>query len=88
MVESRHPALVDVWSTMDGLKVRIEQATNFITQVRFYNGWKCDHYVTSVLCFAPDGTIPAAYFNVPGCTNDSTVVHSGQLEDKQTWDYS
>ena len=35
MIASRHPALVDVWSSMDGLKVRIEQAPNFITQSRF-----------------------------------------------------
>ena len=53
MIANRHPALLDVWSTMDGLKVRIEQSPNFITQSRFYNGWRCDHYVTSVLCFAP-----------------------------------
>ena len=39
MIASRYPALVDVWSSMDGLKVQIEQAPNFITQSRFYNGW-------------------------------------------------
>ena len=73
MIQARHPVLHNVWGTMDGLKVLIEDAGDFITQSRFYNGWKCDHYVTSVLCFAPDGTIPAAFFNVPGCTHDSIV---------------
>ena len=79
MIAARHPALHDVWGTMDGLKVTIEASGDFITQSRFYNGWKCDHFVTSVLCFAPDGTIPAASFNLPGCSHDSTVAEWGGL---------
>ena len=82
MIAARHPALHDVWGTMDGLKVTIEAAGDFITQSRFYNGWKCDHFVTSVLCFAPDGTIPAASFNLPGCSHDSTVAEWGGLYGK------
>jgi hypothetical protein len=66
MIAVRHPALRDVWGTMDGLKVRIESAADFFAQWMFYNGWKSDHFVSAVLCFAPDGTIPAAFFNVPG----------------------
>lgn len=82
MIAERHPALPDVWGTMDGLKVTIEAAGDYITQSRFYNGWKCDHFVTSVLCFAPDGTIPAASFNLPGCSHDSTVADWGGLYTK------
>ena len=82
MIASRHPVLNDVWGTMDGLKVTIEAAGDFITQSRFYNGWKCDHFVTSVLCFAPDGTIPAASFNIPGCAHDSTVAEWGSVYTK------
>ena len=83
VIQARHPALEDVWGTMDGLKLRIESASDFLTQSRFYNGWKCDHFVTGVLCFfAPDGTIPAAFFyNVPGCTH-STVADWGMLYEK------
>eukprot|EP00956_Cyclotella_meneghiniana_P016899 scaffold27151_cov58-Cyclotella_meneghiniana.AAC.7 len=80
MIAARHPALHNVWGAMDGLKVTIEQAAgDFITQSRFYDGWKCDHFVTSVLWFAPDGTISAASFNVPGpdCSHDSTVADWG-----------
>ena len=82
MIEARHPALKDVWGTMDRLKVTIKAAGNFLTQSRFYNGWKCDHFVTSVLCFVPDGTIPAAAFNFPGCSHDSTVAEWGDLYGK------
>ena len=67
---------------MDGLKVLIEEAPDGIVQSRFYNGWKSAHFVTSVLCFAPHGTIPACFYNVPGCTHDSTVADWGRIYTK------
>ena len=82
LIERRHPALPDVWGTMDGLKIKIDAAPDEITQSRFYNGWKHCHFVTAVLCFTPDGTIPACYYNVPGCSHDSTVADWGCLYDK------
>jgi hypothetical protein len=83
-INERHPALVDVWGTMDGLKVKIEQAPDHLSQSKFYNGWKHDHFVTSLLAFVRDGTIPAAFFNVnvPGCIHDSTLADWGSLYDK------
>ncbi len=67
---------------MDGLKVRIEQAPDGVVQGRFYNGWKGNHYITAVLCFAPDGTIPACFFNVSGCMHDSAVADWGNIYSK------
>ena len=67
---------------MDGLKIKIDAAPDEITQSRFYNGWKHCHFVTAVLCFTPDGTIPACYYNVPGCSHDSTVADWGCLYEK------
>jgi hypothetical protein len=55
---------------MDGLKVKIELTPDHLSQSKFYNGWKHDHFVTSLLAFVLDGTIPAAFFNVPGCIHD------------------
>lgn len=81
MINHRHPALVDVWGTMDGVKVTIQQASDYLAQSEFYNGWKHDHFISSVLAFAPDGTIPAAFFNVPGCIHDSTIADWGDLYD-------
>jgi len=81
-IARRHPALQNVWGTMDGIKVRIEEAPDGIVQSCFYNGWKSDHFVTAVLCFVPDGTIPACFYNVPGCTHDSTVADWGSIYDK------
>ena len=51
-------------------------------QERYYNGWTHDHYVTSVFCFCPDGTIPIAFFNVPGSVHDSQVAKFGNIYDK------
>ena len=58
---ARHPLLHDCWATMDGLKLQLQQSGNTAIQERFYNGWTHDHYVTSVFCFCPDGTIPIAF---------------------------
>jgi len=79
MIARRHPMLNDVWGTMDGLQCHIEQPGDSLVQRRFYNGWKCDHFVTFVLCFAPDGTIPATFYNVPGCVHDSQVATWGGI---------
>ncbi len=81
-IGERHPRLNDVWATMDGLKLLLQQSGHEVIQGRFYNGWTHDHYVTSVFCFCPDGTIPIAFFNVPGCVHDSQVAKWGDVHDK------
>ena len=75
----RHPLLNDCWATMDGLKLYLQQSGNAVIQERYYNGWTHDHYVTSVFCFCPDGTIPIAFFNVPGSVHDSQVAEFGNI---------
>ncbi len=77
-----HLILIDCWVTMDGLKLFLQQSGNAIIQERYYNGWMHDHYVTSVFCFCPDGTIPIAFFNVPGSAHDSQVVEYGNIYGK------
>ena len=78
----RHPLLTDCWATMDGLKLHLQASGNSDIQERFYNGWTHDHYVTSVFCFCPDGTIPIAFFNVPGSVHDSQVAEMGKIYEK------
>ncbi len=82
MVRNRHPFLTDVWCTMDGLKLTLEQSGDALNQERYYNGWTHDHYVTTVLCFCPDGTIPIAYINIPGSVHDSQIADYGKIYDK------
>jgi hypothetical protein len=81
-VRERHPALESVWCTMDGLKLYLQQSGDSTIQNNFYNGWTHDHYVSAVIIFCPDGTIPAACYNVPGCVHDSTIAEWGNLYTK------
>ena len=78
-IGERHPNIGDVWATMDGLKLHLQQSGNDEIQEQYYNGWTHDHYVTSVFCFCPDGTIPIAFFNVPGSVHDSQVADWGDI---------
>ncbi len=81
-ITRQYPILENVWATMDGLKLRIQQAGTTQKQALFYNGWKHDHFVTAVMCFCPDGTIPITFFNVPGAQHDSTVCELGGIYEK------
>ena len=85
MIWSRHPFLTDVWCTMDGLKLTLEQSGDALIQECFYNGWTHYHYVSSVLCFCPDGTIPIAYVNIPGAVHDSQIADYGNIYDNLNW---
>jgi hypothetical protein len=81
-VRRRHPNLGDVWCTMDGLKLTIEASSIDDEQNMFYNGWTCDHYVSAVFVFCPDGTIPVSCYNVPGSVHDSAIASMGGIYDK------
>ena len=81
-VKEKHPDLDMVWATMDGLKLALQQAPSDEVQRMFYNGWTHGHYVGSVFCFAPDGTIPIAMYNVPGCVHDSEIAVWGGVYEK------
>mgnify|MGYP003840563507 CR=1 FL=1 len=79
-VENRHSAFKNVWMTMDGLKLCLEQSPDCTVQSRFYcNGWTHDHHVTNIFGFCPAGTIVVACTNVPGCIHDSMVCEWGNI---------
>jgi hypothetical protein len=67
---------------MDGLKIALEQSGDALIQECFYNGWTHNHYVSSVLCFCPDGTISIAYINITGAAHDSQIADYGDIYDK------
>ena len=81
-VMEKYPLLCDVWASMDGIKTPIQQSGSTKMQGYFYNGWKHNHFVTSVFCFCPDGTIPIAHMNLPGATHDSTIADWGDIYNK------
>jgi hypothetical protein len=67
---------------MDGLKLMLEQIGDALIQEQFYNGWMHNHYVMSVMCFYPDGTIPIVFCNIPGAVHDSQVADYGEIYNK------
>ncbi len=81
-IQIQHPSLENVWCTMDGLKLMIECSSNDDEQNHFYNGWTCDHYVSAVLVFCPDGTNPICCYNVPGTIHDSNIATIGRIYEK------
>jgi hypothetical protein len=46
----------------------------FSLQNAYYNGWTCAHYCSSVLTFAPDGTVIHAILNAPGSWHNLNVA--------------
>ena len=81
-VRKRHPRLHNVWCTMDGIKLLLECAGDEDEQNQYYNGWTCDHYVSAVLVFCPDGTIPICCYNFPGTVHDSKIALIGKVYEK------
>ena len=81
-VRQCHPMLQNVWCTMDGIKLLLECTGDEEVQNQFYNGWISDHYVSAVLVFCPNGTIPICCYNVPGMVHDSNIVLIGKVYEK------
>ena len=75
----KHPLLLEekVHAACDGLKLHIEQSTNYLKQNQLYNGWTGGTYINSVFVFSPDGLIRMATFNAPGSWHDSTIADYG-----------
>lgn len=54
----------------------------------FYSDLANDHSVSALFVFCPDGTIPIACFNVPGCIHDRTIAEWGDVYAKLETVYS
>ena len=76
-IHERYSMLEDVYCVADGLKLRLEQAGDYIIQNMFYNGWKHDHYVGNVIVFAPNGLFITCALNAPGAMHDSSIADWG-----------
>ncbi len=64
---------------MDGLKLYIERPPDETIHIQYHNGWTHDHYITNVVVFTPDGTIPMAYSKISRCIHDSQVAECGNI---------
>ena len=86
-ISSMYTSIPNVYAALDGLKLTLEQAGDDDTQNAFYNGWTCDHYVSCLFLFTPDGRIRAAYLNAPGSWHDSTNALFSGIYKKVDWLY-
>ncbi|KAF7371843.1 hypothetical protein MVEN_00041100 [Mycena venus] len=63
LIVARHPLLDGAFTSDD---MEIENAT--------FNGWLSEHYISSVVSFAPKGNVIAAKINAPGSWHDSCIA--------------
>lgn len=73
-VASKYPYCPNVWGAADGLKLLIAPPVGYEKQLRFYNGWKADHFISCAFAFSVDGKIRVAILNAPGNFHDSNIA--------------
>jgi hypothetical protein len=56
LITARHPRLHGAFATIDGLNLMVETADDVDIKNATYNGWLSEHFISSVIVFAPDGT--------------------------------
>jgi hypothetical protein len=56
LIVARHPRLNGAFASIDGLNLPVQTSDDVDIENATYNGWKSDHFVSSVLVFAPQGT--------------------------------
>ncbi|KAG7346001.1 DDE superfamily endonuclease [Nitzschia inconspicua] len=81
-IGSRYTYIPKVAFAVDGWKFYIESPANDRKHDAFYNRWKHSHFISNFFAFAPDGSIPCAVLNAPGCLHDSTVADYGGMSEK------
>ncbi|KAA1119476.1 hypothetical protein PGT21_026906 [Puccinia graminis f. sp. tritici] len=74
MITRKYPLLKKCFAFIDGLNLPILVSGDDDVQNAYYNGWTCSHYCSSILTFAPDGTLIHAVLNTPGSWHDSHIA--------------
>jgi len=88
IIAEKYPTLQGCWFVMDGLKIPIEAAKKYSTQILFYNGWQHAHFITNLYVFSPDGCIVACSINNPGTIHDSQIADFGGVYEKLETQYN
>ena len=57
MIVARHPRLTGAFGSVDGLNLACQTADDEEIENATYNGWLCEHFVSSVLVFSPKGKL-------------------------------
>ena len=57
LIINRHPRLTGAFASIDGLNLPVQTAEDEEMENATYNGWLCEHFISSVLVFSPEGTV-------------------------------
>jgi hypothetical protein len=55
LIVERHPRLTGAFASIDGLNLACQTSDDEEIENATYNGWLCEHFVSSVLVFSPKG---------------------------------
>ncbi|KAJ7750684.1 hypothetical protein DFH07DRAFT_544735 [Mycena maculata] len=55
LIVARHPRLTGAFGSVDGLNLACQTSDDEEIENATYNGWLCEHFVSSVLVFSPQG---------------------------------
>ena len=55
LIVARHSRLTGAFASIDGLNLPVETVEDEELENATYNGWLCDHFISSVLVFLPKG---------------------------------
>ncbi|KAJ7620757.1 hypothetical protein DFH06DRAFT_1143861 [Mycena polygramma] len=55
LIVERHPRLTGAFASLDGLNLGVQTSEDEEMENATYNGWLCEHFISSVLAFSPRG---------------------------------
>ncbi|KAJ7127642.1 hypothetical protein C8R44DRAFT_873466 [Mycena epipterygia] len=53
LIVERHPLLTGAFASIDGLNLAVQTAEDDEIENATYNGWLCEHFISSVLVYSP-----------------------------------
>jgi hypothetical protein len=57
LIVACYPCLTKAFASIDGLNLLCQTSNNEEIENATYNGWLCEHFVSSVLVFSPQGAL-------------------------------
>ncbi|KAK2465444.1 hypothetical protein APHAL10511_002798 [Amanita phalloides] len=75
LITACHPWLHGAFASINGLNLMTETSGDVDIENVTFNGWLSEHFISSVIVFAPDGTIISINSNAPGSWHDAQVAY-------------
>ncbi|KAJ7301332.1 hypothetical protein DFH08DRAFT_827671 [Mycena albidolilacea] len=85
LIVERHPRLTGVFASIDGLNLPAQTADDEEMENTTYNGWLCEHFISSVFVFSPQDQIQGK-IRAPIKTGQRIRGTSVQIEERLAFD--